>query len=242
MNILPSIQTISAHFKKIHFHKIFISSTLLLSTSLLLFISQASATPNDSQSKTDTNKQTNNTATLIVAGGCFWCVESDFDHYPGVIDVVSGYIGGHTDNPTYKEVTYKNTGHYEAAKITFDPKKTSIEQLTEYFWKTIDPIDPHGQFCDKGHSYKSALFYQDDNQKVIFEKSLEQLKKNKPFAGDITTVIQPATKFYLAEGYHQDYKKKNPLRYYYYRTGCGRDGRIKQLWGEVASKNFSAKK
>ncbi len=178
------------------------------------------------------------TDTLIVAGGCFWCVESDFEKYPGVIDVVSGYTGGTTDNPTYKEVTYKNTGHYEAAKITFDTNQTSIKELTEYFWATIDPTDDYGQFCDKGHSYKTALFYQNEEQKLTFEESLTYLKKNKPFSADIVTPILPANTFYLAEDYHQDFYTKNPLRYSYYRNGCGRDNRIKQLWGKVASKEI----
>ncbi len=181
------------------------------------------------------------TQTLIVAGGCFWCVESDFDKYPGVIDVISGYTGGFTDNPTYKEVTYKNTGHYEAAKITFDPNKTSLKELTEYFWATVDPIDSRGQFCDKGDSYKTALFYQDDEQKKVFDESLAYLKKNKPFKGEVATKILAAKKFYPAEDYHQNFKKKNPLRYHYYRSGCGRDARIKQLWGKVASKELKEK-
>ena len=178
------------------------------------------------------------TDTLIVAGGCFWCVESDFEKYPGVIDAVSGYTGGTTLNPTYKEVTYKKTGHFEAVKITFDANQTSIKELTEYFWATVDPTDPYGQFCDKGGSYKTALFYQNDEQKLAFEESLAYLKKNKPFSAEIVTPILPANTFYLAEDYHQDFYNKNPLRYSYYRNGCGRDNRIKQLWGKVASKEI----
>jgi peptide-methionine (S)-S-oxide reductase len=176
--------------------------------------------------------------TLIVAGGCFWCVESDFEKYPGVIDVVSGYTGGEKDNPTYEEVASKSTRHFEAAKITFDTSKTNAKELTEYFWATIDPTDAYGQFCDKGSPYKTALFYQNDKQKGVFEESLAYLKKNKPFKNDIATQILPAKKFYLAEEYHQDYHAKSPYRYYIYRTSCGRDARIKQLWGKVASKAF----
>ena len=233
MQIFSSLKTVLDYFKKRTFLKVLACSSFLFTTSFVI-----ATTDNQTVAKSTAQ----NTQTLIVAGGCFWCVEADFDVHPGVLDVVSGYIGGTTDNPNYKEVTYRNTGHYEAAKITFDAEKTSVEELTEYFWKTIDPIDPNGQFCDKGHSYKTALFYQSDVQKNIFEQSIEQLKNNKSFDGDIATVILPAAKFYLAEDYHQDYKKKNPLRYYYYRTACGRDNRVKQLWGEVASKGFTAKK
>ena len=173
-----------------------------------------------------------------MAGGCFWCVESDFEKHPGVIDVVSGYTGGSKKNPSYKDVTFNNTGHYEAVKITFDVERTNVKELTEYFWSTIDPTDPHGQFCDKGHSYKSALFYQNEQQKTIFEESLAYLKQNKPFKGEIATKILSAKTFYLAEEYHQDYYAKSPFKYYFYRTGCGRDSRVKQLWGNIASKQF----
>jgi len=232
MHISSSLKHIFTYCNNKAFQKIIFCISLIISAFIGISTSAAE------HSKTSAK----NTQTLIVAGGCFWCVESDFDVHPGVLDAVSGYIGGTTDNPTYKEVTYRDTGHYEAVKITFDADQTSAKELTEYFWKTIDPIDSRGQFCDKGHSYKTALFYQDDAQKTIFEQSLDHLKNNKPFAGEITTVILPAGTFYPAENYHQDYKKKNALRYYYYRTGCGRDKRIKQLWGEVASKGFDKKK
>lgn len=181
--------------------------------------------------------QTPNNKTLIVAGGCFWCVESDFEKHKGVISAESGYTGGSTENPTYKKVTYDETGHFEAVKITYDSDQVSISELVEYFWKTIDPTDAIGQFCDKGSSYRSALFYQDENQKAVFDLSLSNLKQTKPFKGKIVTEILPAKTFYSAEDYHQDYYKKNPIRYRYYRGGCGRDKRIKSLWGEVVSKN-----
>lgn len=233
MHIFSPLKIILTYLKKRAFQKALVCSSFMFTASFVI------ATNGGELSNKSTAQ---NTQTLIVAGGCFWCVEADFDIHPGVLDVVSGYIGGNTDNPTYKEVTFKNTGHYEAAKITFDTDKTSVQELTEYFWKTIDPVDPKGQFCDKGHSYKTALFYQSDAQKTVFDQSLEQLQTNKSFHGDITTVILPAGTFYPAEDYHQNYKKKNPLRYYYYRTGCGRDARIKQLWGEVASKDLKDKK
>lgn len=178
-------------------------------------------------------------SSLIVAGGCFWCVESDFEKVDGVVSAVSGYINGTTENPTYREVASKRTGHYEAVKITYDDSVVSLEELTEYFWKTIDPTDAHGQFCDKGSPYLTGLFYQNENQQAVFEKSLANLQKNKPFEADIATKILQAETFYLAEDYHQDYYKKNPIRYRLYRTGCGRDATIKQLWGEVASKTIN---
>lgn len=181
------------------------------------------------------NPATADLKTLIVAGGCFWCVESDFEKHKGVVKAVSGYTGGVTENPSYKEVTYSDTGHFEAVEITYDPSQVSLETLVDYFWRTIDPTDATGQFCDKGDSYKSALFFQNPEQEAVFKQSLAQLRKSKPFAGDIVTEILPAKTFYLAETYHQDYYKNSAIRYYLYRNGCGRDQRIEQLWGEVVS-------
>ncbi|MBR7889151.1 peptide-methionine (S)-S-oxide reductase MsrA [Marinomonas sp. A79] len=176
--------------------------------------------------------------TLMVAGGCFWCVESDFEPVEGVSEVISGYSGGHLDNPTYKQVSKGNTGHFEVVEIHFDDDIVSLKTLTDYFWKTIDPTDPRGQFCDKGAPYKTALFYQDAEQKAVFDASLAELNANKPFNADIVTEILPAKTFYAAEDYHQSYYTKNPIRYGYYRLSCGRDDRIEDLWGEVASKQY----
>lgn len=176
------------------------------------------------------------TQTMIVAGGCFWCVESDFEAVEGVSEAVSGYIGGHTANPTYNQVSSKKTGHYEAVEITFDDDVVSLETLSDYYWKTIDPTDANGQFCDKGGPYKTAMFYQDATQQAVFEASLEKVVANKPFSNDIVTPVLAATKFYPAEDYHQDYYKENPKRYSYYRFSCGRDSKIKKLWGSVESK------
>ena len=173
--------------------------------------------------------------TLIVAGGCFWCVESDFEKHKGVIKVESGYINGSVPNPNYRQVASKRTGHYEAVTITYDATQTSLTELTEYFWRTIDPTDAKGQFCDKGSPYKTALFYQDVEQQEIFVKSLQNLQQSKPFDEPIVTEILSAETFYLAEDYHQDYYKKSPIRYKFYRKSCGRDKKIKQLWGSVAS-------
>ncbi|MFY0655465.1 MAG: peptide-methionine (S)-S-oxide reductase MsrA [Neptunomonas phycophila] len=176
------------------------------------------------------------TQTMIVAGGCFWCVESDFEKIDGVIDVVSGYTGGHQENPTYKQVSSGKTGHYEAVEITFDDEKVSLETLANYYWKTIDPTDDKGQFCDKGTPYLTAMFYQNDEQKAVFEASLKNVEQTKPFDATIVTPILAASTFYLAEDYHQSYYTKNPIRYSYYRSSCGRDSRIEELWGEVVTK------
>ena len=178
------------------------------------------------------------TQTLIVAGGCFWCVESDYEKVDGVSDVVSGYIGGTVENPTYKQVSGKKTGHYEAVKITFDDQKVQLRSLLDYFWKTIDPTDASGQFCDKGSPYYTAMFYQDDVQKAVFEASLADVERTKPFDEEIVTPLIKASDFYLAEDYHQDYYQKNPIRYRYYRSSCGRDSQIEKLWGDVASSHY----
>ncbi|TAG00574.1 MAG: peptide-methionine (S)-S-oxide reductase [Betaproteobacteria bacterium] len=174
------------------------------------------------------------TAKATFAGGCFWCVEYDFDKVDGVISTTSGYIGGKTANPTYEQVAAKATGHYEAVEIVFDPKKVSYEKLLEYFWRTIDPTDKDGQFCDKGGPYKTAIFMHDAAQQKAAQNSRDALEKNKPFKAPVVTELLPATTFYPAETYHQDYYKKNPVRYKYYRTSCGRDARVKELWGAQA--------
>lgn len=176
--------------------------------------------------------------TMIVAGGCFWCVESDFELVQGVSNVISGYTGGHTENPTYKQVSSGKTGHFEAVEIHFDDDVVSLKALADYYWKTIDPTDAEGQFCDKGSPYKTAMFYQNDQQKAVFEASLAKVKETKPFKKDVVTEIIPATPFYPAEEYHQSYYTKNPIRYAYYRASCGRDNRIESLWGEIASHQY----
>lgn len=173
---------------------------------------------------------TSATDTAIFAGGCFWCTESDFEKLPGVIEAVSGYTGGHVDNPTYKQVTRDNTGHYEAVKVIYDPSQVSYKTLVDYYWGTIDPTDAYGQFCDKGSSYRSAIFVTPEQMATASESKMK-VEANKPFADPIVTPILPAATFYDAEKYHQDYYKRNKLRYKYYRNGCGRDKRLKQLWG-----------
>lgn len=170
--------------------------------------------------------------TAIFAGGCFWCTESDFDKVKGVLATTSGYIGGHKNNPTYKQVSAGNTGHAEAVKLEYDPKQVSYTELLAVFWRNIDPTTPNAQFCDHGSQYRSAIFYMNDEQKKLAQESRSALEMSKPFKEPIVTEITQASQFYPAESYHQNYHDRNPLRYKYYRYGCGRDARLEQLWGE----------
>ncbi|MBP6763819.1 MAG: peptide-methionine (S)-S-oxide reductase MsrA [Rubrivivax sp.] len=172
------------------------------------------------------------TAKATFAGGCFWCVEADFDKVPGVLSTTSGYIGGTVPNPSYEQVSSKATGHTEAVEIVFDPAKVSYAALVNHFWRTIDPTTPDRQFCDVGSPYRTAIFTHDTQQAAVVKQSLDALEKSKPFQAPIVTAILPATTFYPAETYHQDYYKKNPVRYAYYRASCGRDARLEQLWGK----------
>ena len=169
------------------------------------------------------------------AGGCFWCVEADFDKIPGVLSTTSGYTGGTVPNPSYQQVSGKRTGHAEAVQIVFDPARISYEQLLEKFWRTIDPTVRDRQFCDVGSPYRTGIFANDEAQFAAARASLAALEKSKPFKEPVVTPIERAGPFYPAEGYHQDYYKKNPVRYNYYRTGCGRDARLKELWGSAAA-------
>ena len=167
----------------------------------------------------------------IFAGGCFWCTESDFEKLEGVNSATSGYTGGHVKNPTYKQVSYTNTGHYEAVEVEYDPKKISYQQLLNHYWLSIDPFDTQGQFCDKGSSYLSAIFPTNSSQRKQAETSKSALQKKLGNKKLIATKIIPAKTFYPAEDYHQNYYKNNPLRYKYYRWNCGRDQRLQQIWG-----------
>jgi peptide-methionine (S)-S-oxide reductase len=177
--------------------------------------------------------QTTPTAVAVAtfAGGCFWCVEEAFEKVPGVLRAVSGYTGGTVDKPTYEQVSSKSTGHFEAVQVTFDPTKVSYAQLVDWFWHNIDPFDDRGQFCDKGSPYYSAIFVRDDEQNKIAEASKQALEASGRFKEKIATKILPAGPFWVAEDYHQDYYKKNPLRYQYYKTACGRAARLEQIWG-----------
>lgn len=170
------------------------------------------------------------TETATFAGGCFWCMVHPFDELPGVLSVTSGYTGGHKANPTYEEVSTGGTGHVEAVQIVYDPARISYENLLAVFWRNVDPLDGGGQFCDRGSTYRSEIFYHNDEQKRRAEQSKTAIEKQLKQA--IVTEIRPASTFYAAEDYHQDYYKKNPLRYKYYRYSCGRDQRLEQLWGK----------
>lgn len=170
------------------------------------------------------------TAVATFGGGCFWCVEEAFDKVPGVISTTSGYTGGRVKNPTYQQVSSGGTGHNEAVQVVYDPAKVGYAQLLDAFWRNIDPSQANGQFCDHGSQYRSEIFYHDEAQRKLAEASKAALQKSKPFAGDVQTLITRASEFYAAEDYHQDYYKKNPIRYNYYKSGCGREARLREVW------------
>ncbi len=174
-------------------------------------------------------------AKATLAGGCFWCMEPAFDAVPGVVATTVGYTGGRTKNPTYQEVSSGSTGHAEAIEVTYDPAKVGYRQLLDVFWHNVDPTDGDGQFCDRGDQYRSAIFYHDEEQRRLAEQSKKELEDGKRLPGPIVTQIVPAKEFYPAEPYHQDYYRKNPLRYRYYRGGCGRDRRLAEVWGSSPS-------
>jgi peptide-methionine (S)-S-oxide reductase len=173
------------------------------------------------------------TAKATFAGGCFWCMEPPYDKLPGVISTVSGYMGGQVKNPTYEQVSTGRTGHTEVVQVEYDPSKVSYEKLLEVFWRNIDPTVKDAQFCDHGSQYRTGVFFHDDAQRKLAEASKAALQKSKPFKADIVTEITKAGEFYKAEEYHQDYYQKNPVRYKLYRNGCGRDARLKELWGKA---------
>jgi peptide-methionine (S)-S-oxide reductase len=197
--------------------------TWLMMTVVLGLSGQAAAA-------TDTATPAYETATF--AGGCFWCMEAPFDKLNGVISTTSGYTGGHKKDPTYKEVSHGGTGHAEAVQIVYDPKKVSYTRLLDVFWHNVDPTNAHGQFCDNGDQYRSEIFYHNEEQRRLAVASEQELEKDKPFAAPIVTRIAPATTFYPAEDYHQNYYQNNPIRYKYYRYSCGRDQQLEKLWGE----------
>jgi methionine-S-sulfoxide reductase len=177
--------------------------------------------------------QTPSTAVATFAGGCFWCVEEAFEKVPGVISAVSGYTGGTVPNPTYRQVTYEETGHAEAVRVTYDPGKVSYEQLVDWFWRNIDPTQAGGQFCDFGSSYRTAIFVHDAAQRKVAEATRQALQASGRFQQPIVTEINPAGPFYQAEDYHQAYYRKNPNRYRFYKFYCGRVQRLEQIWGKA---------
>ncbi|MEO0533214.1 MAG: peptide-methionine (S)-S-oxide reductase MsrA [Cyanobacteria bacterium P01_A01_bin.123] len=168
-------------------------------------------------------------AKATFAGGCFWCMEHPFDELDGVVSTTSGYTGGDKENPTYYQVSSGTTGHVEAMQVVYDPDKVSYEQLLDVFWHNVDPLDDRGQFCDKGSQYRSAIFYHDEQQQALAAQSKQDLETLK-FDQEIATTIRPATTFYEAEDYHQNYYETHPVRYKVYRFGCGRDQRLAKVW------------
>ena len=169
------------------------------------------------------------TETAVFAGGCFWCVEEAFDEVTGVVETVSGYTGGHVENPTYEQVSGKSTGHKEAVRVRYDPARASYADLLDVFWRNVDPFDPHGQFCDKGDSYKSAIFVEGEAQRKLAEASKQAVEKR--FGQPVATEVEPASAFWPAEDYHQDYHNTNPLAYKFYKWNCGRAQRLQEVWG-----------
>ncbi len=188
----------------------------------------------DAQNMTTSDNQSTKSTMGIAtfAGGCFWCTEADFDKLPGVISTTSGYIAGTATNPTYKQESSGTTGHIEAVQVRFDPAKTNFARLLAAYWPTIDPLTLNRQFCDGGPQYRSAIFYHNSDQKKKTEASKAELVASRRFSQPIVTEILPATTFYPAEEYHQNYYVKNPIRYAFYRSGCGRDGRLEEVWGK----------
>ena len=170
-------------------------------------------------------------ATAVFAGGCFWCMEPPYDKLPGVLDTTSGYSGGHTRNPTYEQVTAGGTGHYESVRVTYDPDRISYDELLAVFWRNIDPFDGRGQFCDRGSSYRAAVFYGSEAERELAEAARADIEMR--LGRSVVTDLLPAAPFYPAEGYHQNYYTENPLRYRYYRYRCGRDERLRQVWGDA---------
>ena len=170
------------------------------------------------------------TLIAIFAAGCFWCAQHDFQKISGVIQVISGYTGGQLKNPTYEQVSHGGTGHFESIEVKYDPEKITYQQLLNVFWHNVDPTDGGGQFCDRGAQYQSVIFYSNAEQKKLAVESKQALIQSRKFKY-IATLILPATTFYPAEKYHQDYSQKNPLRYKFYRYSCGRDKRLKEIWG-----------
>ena len=170
-------------------------------------------------------------AKAFFAGGCFWCMEEVFEKVPGVISVTSGYMGGRVENPSYEQVSGGGTGHAEAVEVSYDPQKVSYAKLLDAFWRNVDPVTANAQFCDHGSQYRAVIFYQTDAEKRLAEESKRTLEQSKRFAQPIETELVMASRFYAAEDYHQDFYKKNPIRYKFYKYNCGRAQRLEELWG-----------
>ncbi len=207
-------------------NRIFISSVTII---LALIISSTAL----AQSKgAKTMEEKSNYAKATFAGGCFWCMEPPFDKLDGVISTISGYCGGHKENPTYQEVSSGATGHTEALQVTYDPGKVRYEELLDIFWRNINPVDAAGQFVDRGSQYRPGIFYHNEEQKRLAEDSRDKLARSGKFKAPLATEIVALDQFYPAEDYHQDYYQKNPVRYKFYRYNSGRDQFLKKVWGE----------
>ena len=204
-----------------------LSATLAFAAAVALL---AAAMPNRSDATTETRIAT-------FGSGCFWCTESDFDKVPGVLKTVSGFMGGHVKNPSYRQVVRGNTGHTEVLQVTYDPSKVTYKQLLDYYWRHVDFYDGKGQFCDRGSQYRPAIFTHSDSQHKAAKVSKLDLKKTYGIKRPIAVEITPAGDFTAAETYHQDFYKKNPSHYHRYRIGCRRDLRIKQIWSELKAKS-----
>jgi len=205
---------------------------LQLAAAVVLFTGFAIAAP-VALSAQDMDQGASGYEKATFAGGCFWCMEPPYDKLDGVISTTSGYAGGHVENPTYKQVSAGVTGHYEVVQVVYDPERISYQELLDVFWRNVDPVDSGGQFCDRGDQYRTAVFYHNERQKRLAERSKAALERSGRLPSQIATEIVALNgNFYPAEEYHQDYYIKNPLRYKYYRTACGRDRRLGQLWGE----------
>jgi peptide-methionine (S)-S-oxide reductase len=202
---------------------------------LLLTASVTACARSAPESAAPTQAAGANTATAIFAGGCFWCMEPPYDKLPGVISTTSGYTAGRTANPSYEQVSSGGTGHVEAVEVVYDPAKVSYAKLLEVFWRNIDPTVLNRQFCDVGDMYRSGIYPADDQQRQLAEASKKALQDSGRFPGGVATEIEPASAFYAAEDYHQDYYLKNPVRYKFYRFNCGRDQRLSELWGKAES-------
>lgn len=209
-------------------------STMSFMTMLLALTGVATGAAGGAQVKAEARTGADRLEKATFAGGCFWCMEAPFDKLPGVVSVTVGYTGGKTANPTYEQVSAGGTGHAESVQIVYDPSRIGYERLLEVFWHNIDPTVADRQFCDVGRQYRTAIFYHSEQQRLAAQRSKEALEKTKRFKGPIVTEITPAGEFYPAEEYHQHYYKKNPIRYAYYRGSCGRDRRLKELWGDAA--------
>ncbi|MEL6214557.1 MAG: peptide-methionine (S)-S-oxide reductase MsrA [Pseudomonadota bacterium] len=208
----------------------FLSTIAIAAIALAALILNTRAQSDAASQSSSSASEPSDVAVAIFAGGCFWCMEPPFDKLPGVLETTSGYTDGEVVDPTYKQVSAGRTGHTEAVEIRYDPTKVSYEELLAVFWKIIDPLAVDRQFCDRGSQYRSGIYYATEQEKALAEASAARVAAQ--FDKPIATEIKPASEFYAAEEYHQDYYLKNPIRYKFYRSGCGRDARLEELWGK----------